>query len=56
MPAMQIRDFIAQYVANIDHLPELLAKPSDEPINLTSKLKLDIDKKSLLITIKNLGA
>jgi hypothetical protein len=45
MPAMQIRDFIAQYVANIDHLPELLAKPSDEPINLTSKLKLDIDKK-----------
>lgn len=45
MPATQIRDFIAQYVATADRLSELLAQPSDESVNLTSKLKLDVDRR-----------
>jgi hypothetical protein len=45
MPATQIRDFIDRYVATVDRLPELLAEPGDEPINLTFVLELDIDNR-----------
>jgi hypothetical protein len=45
MPATQIRDFVDHYVATLDRLPELLAEPGDEPINLTFKLELDVDRR-----------
>jgi hypothetical protein len=45
LPATQIRDFIDQYVATADRLPELLAEPGDKPVHLTSVLELDIDKR-----------
>jgi hypothetical protein len=45
MPAKQIRDFIDQHVATLERLPELLAEPGDEPIDLTFVLELDIDRR-----------
>jgi hypothetical protein len=45
MPAKQIRDFIDHHVATLDRLPELLAEPSDEPIDLTFVIELDADRR-----------
>jgi hypothetical protein len=45
MPAKQIRDFTDHHVATLDRLPELLAEPSDEPIDLTFVIELDADRR-----------
>jgi hypothetical protein len=45
LPATQIRDFIDEYVASLDRLPELLAQPGDETVTVRITLELDIDQR-----------
>jgi hypothetical protein len=48
MPINQIRDFIDDYVATMDRMAKRLAgPPPDVPIELTFKLELDIDKRTV---------
>ena len=43
-PARQIRDFVDDYVAQAEKLPDLLNRDDDEPIEIDILLKLEIDE------------
>ncbi len=42
-PARQIRDFVDDFVAQAERLPDLLNRDDDEPIHINMILKLEID-------------